>query len=265
MDTNRIILMILEDESSHAEAIRRALAASGTDAEIQVAGTLREYRERVAALAPDIALVDLNLPDGRAMDILTSPPEEGPFPVLVMTSYGNEQTAVEAMKAGALDYMVKSPESFAAVPQILQRALREWKLLQERKQAEETLRESEELFRAIIDTSPDGFVIMDLAGTLQMVSPAILAMRGCERKEEMLGHSNIEFFPPEDWDHCRSYVTLIQQGVTPGPHEFRVIRADGRLLNVETNGVLIRGADGQFSRMIFVVRDITERKRAEEK
>src|SRR5690349_12830289 len=93
-------ILILEDEPAHALAIRRALEEAGTGAEIEVVGTLREYRLAVAAGLPDIALVDLNLPDGRAVEVLTSPPEAGPFPVLVMTSYGNEQTAVEALKSG---------------------------------------------------------------------------------------------------------------------------------------------------------------------
>jgi PAS domain S-box-containing protein len=134
----------------------------------------------------------------------------------------------------------------------------------ERRQAEEALRQSEERFRATINASPDGFAVMDLAGKLEMVSPALLAMRGCEREEEMVGHSNLEFFPPEDWDHVKSYVALIQQGETTGPSELRAIRVDGSLIDIETNGVLVRGANGQPTGMSFVVRNITERKRAEE-
>jgi len=140
MESTLIRMLIVEDEAAHVEAIRRALKAAGTDGiEIRVAGTLSEYRECVAASLPDIALVDLNLPDGRAVEVLTSPPEAGPFPVLVMTSYGNEQTAVEALKSGALDYVVKSPEAFANIPRTVTRALREWNLLRERKRAEEEL------------------------------------------------------------------------------------------------------------------------------
>ena len=80
-------------------------------------------------------MLDLNLPDGRAVEILSSPPEAGPFPIMVMTSYGNEQLAVEAIKAGALDYVVKSAEAFAMMPRTVERALREWKLLTERREA----------------------------------------------------------------------------------------------------------------------------------
>jgi CheY-like chemotaxis protein len=120
-----------------------------------VAGTLREYRERVVAGAPDIALVDLNLPDGRAVEILTAPPEVGAFPILIMTSYGNEQIVVEALKSGALDYVVKSAGAFAAMPRVVARALREWNLLREHQQAERALRQSEARFRTVARLSSD--------------------------------------------------------------------------------------------------------------
>lgn len=137
-------IVILEDEAAHAEAIRRAFQKAGMDGDISVAGTLREYREIIANGAPDVALLDLNLPDGRAVEVLSSPPEDGPFPILIMTSFGNEQVAVEALKAGALDYVVKSPEAFEDMPRSVTRVLREWTLLQERKRAEEDLRSAKE-------------------------------------------------------------------------------------------------------------------------
>jgi light-regulated signal transduction histidine kinase (bacteriophytochrome) len=142
MKGESVDILMAEDDPAHAEAMRRVLEAAGmVGATIRVAGTLGEYRECVAASPPDIALVDLNLPDGRAVEVLTSPPEAGAFPVLVMTSYGNEQTAVEALKSGALDYVVKSPESFAAMPRTIERALREWRLLREQSRAEEKIRQ----------------------------------------------------------------------------------------------------------------------------
>ena len=118
-------ILLLEDDPAHSEAIRRALEASGLKAVVRVAGTLREYQEAVAARPPDIALLDLVLLDGRTLDMLTSLPEACPFPILIMTSPGDEQTAVEAIKAGAQDYIVKSPEAFATMPHAVERALRE--------------------------------------------------------------------------------------------------------------------------------------------
>jgi DNA-binding NtrC family response regulator len=128
-------LLIVEDEAAHAAAIRRAFEADGPGTQIEVVRTLQEFRRCSADHPPDLALLDLNLPDGRAVEIMSRPPETGPFPIMVMTSYGNEQVAVEAIKAGAMDYIVKSAEAFGMMPRTVERALREWKLLTERRAA----------------------------------------------------------------------------------------------------------------------------------
>jgi DNA-binding NtrC family response regulator len=145
MAATATFILIAEDEPAHAEAIRRAFKAAGAEAECQVVGSLREYGQAVAARPPDIALVDVNLPDGQALAVLTAPPEEGLFPVVVMTSYGNERMAVEAMKAGAIDYIPKSAEAFANLPHAVARALDKWELLQKHKQAEAALGEAARL------------------------------------------------------------------------------------------------------------------------
>ena len=130
-------ILVAEDEPAHAEAIRRAFEDAGEGVELRVTGTLQDYRQAVADRAPDLALVDVKLPDGRAMDLLTMPPEAGAFPVVVMTSFGNEQMAVEALKAGAIDYLAKSPETFANMPRVVRRALDQWDLIQRHKRAQE--------------------------------------------------------------------------------------------------------------------------------
>jgi signal transduction histidine kinase/DNA-binding response OmpR family regulator len=153
MDTAAPTILLVEDEAAHAAAIERALKAANPQMKVKVAGTLREYRQLTSALPTQMAIVDLNLPDGRAFEILTAPPETGPFPVLIMTSYGSEQLAVEAMKSGALDYIVKSPETFAEMPRIVDRVLREWRLLEERKQARARIEHLNRVLRAIRDVS----------------------------------------------------------------------------------------------------------------
>lgn len=135
----RIRLLVVEDEPPHVEAILRAMWSSEVEFDVEVVGTLREYGEVVALRPPDVALLDLNLPDGRATERLTLPDARGHFPVLIMTSYGDERTAVESLKAGAFDYVVKSPEAFAAIPRIIEGALREWRLLEEHRQYEAEL------------------------------------------------------------------------------------------------------------------------------
>ena len=96
-------ILIIDDEPAHIEAIRRAFRAADSKTVVRAASTLREYRKLVAAEPPDIALLDLNLPDGRALEALSLPLTANPFPIVIITSHGDESWAVQAMKAGALD------------------------------------------------------------------------------------------------------------------------------------------------------------------
>jgi two-component system, cell cycle sensor histidine kinase and response regulator CckA len=130
-------IVIIEDEPAHAAAICRALRKGDGASNVRVATTLSGYRQLISAQAPDIALLDLNLPDGSAVEVLQAPAEAGAFPILIMTSHGSEQTAVTALKAGALDYIVKSPDIMTDMPHVLERALKEWRLLQERRRYNE--------------------------------------------------------------------------------------------------------------------------------
>lgn len=166
LETRHLNIIIVEDDVAHAEAIRRSFVSNGVDIDITIVSTLREFRERSARNPPDIAIMDLNLPDGRAVEVMTSPPENGAFPILLMTSFGNEHVAVEAIKSGAIDYIVKSPEAFSRMPRIVERALREWSLLSDRKRSENIIRESEarfhtlsNQFNALLDTLPDRIIL----------------------------------------------------------------------------------------------------------
>jgi DNA-binding NtrC family response regulator len=173
-----ILILLVDDDPAHSEAVRRALKASGMNVVIQPAGTLKEYRELAAAHPPDIAILDLSLPDGRAVEVLSSPPGSGPFPIVVITSQGDEQKAVEAMKAGALDYIVKSPEAFAGMPRTVERVLHDWDMLQERKSAGEALQKSEEKYRLLIENTHDIIYTLSQEGVFTFVSPSWTRLLG---------------------------------------------------------------------------------------
>jgi PAS domain-containing protein len=94
------------------------------------------------------------LPDGRAETVLVSPPESGPFPIVVMSSHGDEKGAVSAIRQGAMDYIVKSPGAFADMPRTVERTLREWRAVQETRKAQEALRENERRLTTLMANLP---------------------------------------------------------------------------------------------------------------
>jgi PAS domain S-box-containing protein len=256
-DAHRYILVV-DDEPAHAEAVRRAFDAADLGFMIHESGTLRGYRDFVAARPPEIAIVDLNLPDGKAIEVLVSPPEDGDFPVIVITSFGDQQVAVAAMKAGALDYVVKSPEAFAAMPRTVERALRQWCALQERKRAEQALRESEERFRLLVATSLDAVLLSTAEGEILAANAAACRMFGYADEELLrVGRDSVV-----DATDPRVQAALEERLRTGKFHgEVTMVRSDGTKFPAETSSTFF-SLEGQLCGS-WVIRDITGRKHAE--
>ncbi len=148
----RTRLLLVEDSAMHVSLIREALAVPDLRIDLTVASTLAEARARVAEKRPDLAIVDLLLPDGSGIEFLPAEREKATFPIVIMTSHGNEQKAVEAMKAGALDYLVKSAETLTVLPHVIMRTLREWDHISGRRRAEKELREANRELDAFVYT-----------------------------------------------------------------------------------------------------------------
>jgi len=132
------LILLVEDDSSHAAAIQRSFQSAQENYRLEVVGTLRGAREAISRLQPALVMTDYLLPDGKGSDLAS--PADGPCPVVLMTARGSEQIAVHALKAGVQDYVVKSAESFAHMPETVNHTLKAWALVLARKEAEETLR-----------------------------------------------------------------------------------------------------------------------------
>ena len=134
-----------------------------------------------------------------------------------------------------------------------------------RKKSEDALRESEERYRSVINASPDQITITDLEGHVLMASPMGLTMFGLDQEEVLQGRLITDFLVPEDRERALSNISLMFQGIMTGPGEYHGLRKDGCVFEIEVNSEFIRGKDGQPMEMVFVVRNITDRKHAEEK
>lgn len=136
----------------------------------------------------------------------------------------------------------------------------------ERKQAEEALLESEEKYRSILNASPDDITITDLEGRILMVSPASKRMFGYEQNYEgFIGMLLTDFIVPEEIEIAKANIVQMYKGGHQRPNEYHGVRKDKSIFDIEVNSGFISNSNGQPFKMVFIIRDITERKLAEQK
>ncbi len=145
MTAKTLQLLLVEDDPAHAELIRRAFRSYDEQVHLTVVQSLREARATLSTTVPDLAIIDLLLPDGRGLELLPGDESAAAYPAVMMTSHGNEQAAVEAIKTGAVDYVVKSEATMTDMPHIAERALRAWGHITERKRLEAQLLQAQKM------------------------------------------------------------------------------------------------------------------------
>ncbi len=257
-------ILIVEDEPAHAVLIRKAFAGHVViDAPVRLsfAVSLREARERLRGVPPDLLIVDLRLPDGSGIDLLPEPPDRMAYPVVIVTSRGAEREAVEAIKAGALDYVVKSPQTLEELPRIAARALREWRHIVERRHAEHRL----ERFRFMLDQAHDAFYVVD-PGTGRFVDFNRTAVRQLGYSREALLQLSIRDVEVghqafEDEEGLAAMVKHYRRQDRLTPLEGRHRRRDGSTFPVEVSLAVDTFAGKAY--LLLVARDISTRKEAE--
>src|SRR5258708_183421 len=144
-------ILLIEDEPAHAELIQRAFEQRAPEVHIQCSPTLSHARAYLSENRPSLIITDWHLPDGDGLELLAGSDNRLLFPVIFMTSYGNERVAVEAIKAGALDYVVKFHESLMDMPHIAERAFEPDAAKDERMRIQKALTEGQAYLKLLCD------------------------------------------------------------------------------------------------------------------
>lgn len=171
-------ILLLEEKQETIRLIRQAFAAVGAEERLEVVNSVVAARMAVATATPDLALLDLIRDDSGKVDLL----QVGSgcdFPVIILAGDGDEKDAVAAMKAGALDFLIKSEVDFKTLPQIAEQALHEWKQIRQAREAETELRESKaryqrlyQQFQALLDGIPDVLILLDSRLNIEWINRA---------------------------------------------------------------------------------------------
>lgn len=134
----------------------------------------------------------------------------------------------------------------------------------QRKEIENAIRESEEKYRMLLETSPDAIVVTDLNGKILMVNKQAVELYGGETEEHLIGKNAIEFIVPEDRDRATEYaLRVIKEGSIKNIN-YKVLKIDGTPYHAELSFALIKDAQNNPKGFIGVARDISDRIRFDE-
>ena len=134
----------------------------------------------------------------------------------------------------------------------------------EHRRTEEALRENEQLYRTLVETSPDAITLTDLESRVLFCNQQAALQNGCDSPEELMGRSGFEFIAPEDHHKAADNALKALQGVPLKNIEYTVLKRDGTRFLAELNVSLVMDAEGKPKAFIGVMRDITRHKRVEE-
>lgn len=255
MKTLRIL--ILEDHEPDAELEVMQLQRAGYTCQWERVQERDEFLARLRAPEYDLIFSDHNLPafDGfAALKLYRSTGLD--VPVIVISGTIGEETAIESLKAGATDYVMK--DRLERLPFVVERALRERDEHRQRQHAEAALRESEARFRRLLQANIIGIIIGDADGSIAEANDVLLDMLGYTGADLPLRWDAIT--PPE-WRPVdeRSLGELERTGVaTPWEKEF--IRKDGTRVPVLIGVALLAASREQ---VVGFVLDLTKPKRVE--
>ncbi len=249
-------ILLVEDDPGHVALINRAFETH-SHCHLTVAASLRQARALIDDSSPDLIITDVKLPDGNGTELLSS---GGDCPTIVMTSFSDEKVAVDAMKSGAADYIVKTQETMASLPRTANRVMREWRLVLDQKLS----RERQQRLTAILEATPDLICIANLDGFVSYINHAGRRLLGIDQQEDIGRIRLSDFHAPDDAQKILSVgmPSAIRDGTWAGETTF-LSRSGEQVL---TSQVLIshRSQHGEIEFFSTIARDIRHLRAAEE-
>ncbi|MDI6741476.1 MAG: PAS domain S-box protein [Smithella sp.] len=255
--------LMIDDSEDDVLLILRELKKGGYLPDYQRIETAAAMKKALKESHWDIVLCDYKMPSfsaPSAIDLLKKTKID--LPIIIISGTIGEETAIECMRLGAQDYIMKS--NLSRLCPAIARELEEAKMRFHKTQSETLLWQSEEKYRTILENIEDGYYEVDLTGNFTFFNDAVCRTLGYSR-EELTGMNNRQFTDKENAKILfQTFNQVYKTGQPTKGLDWQVIRKNGIKRYIEASVSLIKDHAGTPSGFRGIIRDITERKRAEE-
>jgi len=271
-------ILVVDDQEENVLILERMLHHEGYN-HLRSTTDSRKVLSLFNEFLPDLILLDLMMPylDGYAVMEQLKPliPSDSYLPILVLTADITLQSKLKALSAGAKDFLTKpfgATEVLLRIRNLLETRFLHLELQNQSQVLEEKVRErtgqlfeSEARYRALVETSPDGISLTDLNANFVFCNQQTARLCGFETPEAMYGLNALELIVPEGRPWATENWKRVLEAGGARNAEYLLLRKDGSPFPAEIYISVIQDAAGNRQAIMGIIRDITERRRTEEK
>ncbi|NQU67610.1 MAG: response regulator [Candidatus Marinimicrobia bacterium] len=253
---NTLNILYIDDNPHDIELIRHALKKNGMNFNLEIANSKYEFLSHLEKLNYDLVLTDFNILGYTGLDVIKEVKErDSKIPVIVVTGTGTEEIAIQAMKMGVSDYVIKTHGHISKLPQTIFSAIEKQKLKNDKERLIAELKDSEELYREIFESFPDIYYRTDKNMIMTTINPLIRNF-GYE-PEEVIGTKASNYYY-NSGEQGRFLAELKKTGSTKD-YTMELIKKSGELIFVSANSNFLYDENGEMCGIQGVLRDISER------
>ncbi|MCX9086381.1 MAG: PAS domain S-box protein, partial [Candidatus Methanoperedens sp.] len=257
----QVRVLIIEDSGFDARVLIGELERGGYKPDYELVDTPEGMRTALTAKSWDIVISDYVMPDFSGLDAIRILQESGlDIPIIIVSGNIGEDTAVQAMKAGAHDYLIKG--NLARLIPAIERELSEAQERRKRKKAEAELKSTKEKLESFINNTSDAIIILDLEKKILQVNIGFEKISGWTAAEA--AGIKLPTIPVNIIPETEKLLAQVKSGKVITAYETIRERKDGSVFDVSVTISPIKDAEGKVVAFAGISRDITERKRSEE-
>jgi PAS domain S-box-containing protein len=262
--TKSIRILILEDDSTDAELVKRQLRKGKITFSSKVVATRADFVRGLDTFAPDLILSDGKLPGFDGLSALAIAREKRPSaPFIFFSGTLDEERGVESLRQGATDYILKDRR--ARLAPAVRRALRDAEERSRRERMAEALRESEARFRLLVEGVRDyAICLLDPEGRVTSWNTGARRLFGYDSKE-IIGQPLSRFYSHEE-NQRHTPEQTVRAAIEHGRVEEETwrVRKDGSRFWANVIATAVRDGSGKLQGLACITRDMSQRMQAEE-